>query len=281
MTRRPLVLVLLALAVAAAASPALAFRRDDLGARRTLPVLRVNGIDMDRRAVDAALAAGEITWSRLREIYPEEQLLKGGRTKQEFIIQTDVAEPGIVRQRLGEEQSAEHERLAWEAYRKALAGEDWDLLCKQYSTEPGTSNNGGDIGVVSFSNLVHPFNRAMFSAPVGVVQPPVQTVFGWHVGKVTEIIAPRDITRRDGSPGKAPETRHVKQILILWDLGKNADGLDADLRIEIPDMVKSITMEVLDPSACDEFPHWCGRAAIGTAAAAAAKPSPSEDGTCR
>ena len=261
------------------ASPASAFRRDDLGPRRAAakrvrvvvadradrkskphPALRVNGFEIDSAAVDEALANGPKSWSRLRELHAEDKLLEKDQTRDEFIVLRELAIPAIVRHLFRDQDEANHAR-AQEAYEKAKAGESWEKLVSLYSTEPGVGPKG-DLGVVAYDNLVSPFNRVMFDAPLGEVQPPVQTMFGWHVGKVVEVIPPREIPRADGSVVTRPETRHVEQILIIWDVGDYGDGRSSDLRVELMDITEHVSVEVLDPQYCDELPHWCARKPI-------------------
>lgn len=226
----------------------------------TSPALRVNGQVIDLGTYRRALADGEASWTWLREMHSEDVILKGGLTRQEFIVTAELAEPLAVKSHFGA-QAKDHERLAWEAYERAKRGDDWNLLVETYATEPGARRSHGDLGVVAFDNLVHPFNRVMFAAPVGQVQPPVQTIFGYHVGKVTEVLPPRDITRNDGTVVRRPETRRVSQILIVWDVGEDEEGGTSDLRLELMDLPKRLSVEVLDRSLCGELPHWCERAA--------------------
>lgn len=253
--------LLAALLAAAACTAHAGYRRDDLGPRRRPAVLRIQGVDIDSRTLERTLAEGELSWKMLREMHSEETLLKEGVTKQEFIVLAELAEPLAVRVLFGDEANAALQKAAQDAYERAKAGESWESLVRGISTAPDAAANGGDLGVVAFDNLVHPFNRAMFTAPLGEVQPPVQTVFGWHVGKVTEILAPRDVTRADGSVVRRPETRRVSQILLVWPTEP-----EVDLRVTISALSRNTKVEVLDRSRCDDFPHWCQPAPEATQA---------------
>jgi parvulin-like peptidyl-prolyl isomerase len=54
-------------------------------------------------------------------------------------------------------------------------------LAKKYSTDTGSKAAGGELGISTRSNLVKPFADVAFSLPVGVVSPPTQSQFGWHL----------------------------------------------------------------------------------------------------
>ncbi len=53
-------------------------------------------------------------------------------------------------------------------------------LAAKYSTDPGSKNNGGNLGFQSASALVKPFAQAIFAAKPGAYLE-VHSQFGWHV----------------------------------------------------------------------------------------------------
>jgi peptidyl-prolyl cis-trans isomerase D len=69
------------------------------------------------------------------------------------------------------------------------AGKDFGELAKQYSQDPGSAKNGGDLGWSDRSAFVKPFADALFAMKVGDVAGPVKTQFGYHIIKLDEIQA--------------------------------------------------------------------------------------------
>ena len=65
-------------------------------------------------------------------------------------------------------------------------GADFGELAKAHSTDPGSGANGGDLGCVSRGKYVDAFERAVWEGPVGEVQGPVKTEFGYHLILVTK-----------------------------------------------------------------------------------------------
>ena len=57
-------------------------------------------------------------------------------------------------------------------------------LAKQHSQCP-SGRAGGDLGEFGPGQMVKEFDEVVFSAPVGEVQGPVQTQFGYHLVEVT------------------------------------------------------------------------------------------------
>jgi peptidyl-prolyl cis-trans isomerase D len=70
---------------------------------------------------------------------------------------------------------------------QAKAGKDFGELAKQYSQDPGSAQNGGDLGFAERSSFVKPFADALFSMSVGEIRGPVKTQFGYHIIRLDEI----------------------------------------------------------------------------------------------
>jgi len=63
-------------------------------------------------------------------------------------------------------------------------GADFAELAKVHSTCPSGAQ-GGALGTFGPGQMVKEFDEVVFSAPVGEVQGPVQTQFGYHLVEVT------------------------------------------------------------------------------------------------
>ena len=66
-------------------------------------------------------------------------------------------------------------------------GTDFAALSKQYSKDPGSAQNGGDLGFFKQDQMVPEFAAAAFTLKDNeVTATPVKTQFGWHVIQATE-----------------------------------------------------------------------------------------------
>jgi len=61
-------------------------------------------------------------------------------------------------------------------------------LAKQYSQDPGSAANGGDLGAFGRGMMVKPFEDAAFQLKIGEISGLVQSDFGFHIIKLTKII---------------------------------------------------------------------------------------------
>jgi peptidyl-prolyl cis-trans isomerase SurA len=68
---------------------------------------------------------------------------------------------------------------------KALAGEDFSLLAKTYSQDPGASEGGGDLGWFVKGAMVAEFESAAFALQPGQISAIVETQYGFHIIKCT------------------------------------------------------------------------------------------------
>lgn len=72
------------------------------------------------------------------------------------------------------------------AVEQIRSGEDFGELAKLLSDDPGSANDGGDMGWRSPGTFVPEFEAVAKNAEIGVVSEPFQTRFGWHILEVLD-----------------------------------------------------------------------------------------------
>jgi peptidyl-prolyl cis-trans isomerase D len=78
-------------------------------------------------------------------------------------------------------------------------------LAKQYSQDPGSKDNGGDLGFFARGAMVKPFEEAVFKLKPGQMSGLVESDFGYHIIKLIAIKPAKD---------GEPEQRQASHILL-------------------------------------------------------------------
>jgi peptidyl-prolyl cis-trans isomerase D len=87
--------------------------------------------------------------------------------------------------------------LAQQLSAKAINGDDFSELAKEYSDDIGSKNVGGDLGFNTRGGFVLEFDDALFAMTEGDVSEPVKTEFGYHVIKLEKIRKPDVMSKED------------------------------------------------------------------------------------
>jgi peptidyl-prolyl cis-trans isomerase SurA len=77
-------------------------------------------------------------------------------------------------------------REAMQLRERAMAGEDFGQLAKQYSKDPSAAYNEGNLKYFTALQMVYPFENAAFQTAKGKISMPVRTQYGYHIIKVLD-----------------------------------------------------------------------------------------------
>jgi len=121
-------------------------------------------------------------------------------------------------------------------------GTAFDVLAKQHSQDTGSAENGGDLGFIQKGLMGDEFDSAVFGLIAeGDVSAPVKTEFGYHLIKLTELVAPQG---KSFAEAKQEVTKLYKQSEAEALFYEKAEQL-ADLSYEDPDSLEP-TADALD-----------------------------------
>ncbi|WP_434597054.1 SurA N-terminal domain-containing protein [Pseudomonas sp. R4-83] len=77
-----------------------------------------------------------------------------------------------------------------EVQARLAKGEKFEALAKEFSQDPGSANNGGDLGYAGPGVYDPAFEKALYSLGKDQVSEPVRTDFGYHLIKLLGVEAP-------------------------------------------------------------------------------------------
>jgi parvulin-like peptidyl-prolyl isomerase len=89
---------------------------------------------------------------------------------------------------------------AEEVEKQLQNGGDFAKLAKEKSQDPGSAEQGGDLGCLGKGETVPEFEKAAFAAKQGEIVGPVETEFGYHIIEVTEVRAEETRTLAEVEP---------------------------------------------------------------------------------
>ena len=82
--------------------------------------------------------------------------------------------------------SQQAQELAATLKKRALSGEDFAELAREYSKDIGSAQEGGDLGWASPGQMVPAFETVMAATAKGDISEPFESPFGWHILQVLD-----------------------------------------------------------------------------------------------
>jgi peptidyl-prolyl cis-trans isomerase D len=119
-----------------------------------------------------------------------------------------------------------------EIAKRLAAGEDFAALAKEASQDPGSANEGGDLGFAGPGVYDPAFEEALYALEEGQVSSPVRSDFGWHLIKLMGVRSPEVPALEDMRPelvrelkAQQVEQRFVEASKLLEDTAFESSDL--------------------------------------------------------
>ncbi len=122
---------------------------------------------------------------------------------------------------------------------RAKKGEDFGALAREFSKDPGSAAQGGDLGYFGKGRMVKEFEDAALGAAVGSVVGPVETQYGYHIIKVTDKqtteLSWSEITIKPTLSGATKQRILADAAMAVKDMedGKSIDDIAKNLKRQV------------------------------------------------
>ena len=116
------------------------------------------------------------------------------------------------------------EELINEIYEKLFNGEDFKQLARQFSEDPGSKMDGGELGWSNPGDYDPVFEKTMNATEIGKTSQPVKSYFGWHVIEVLD--------RRNEDVSQEEQKNRAYQIIFKRKFEQELQSTLIELRAE-------------------------------------------------
>ena len=160
----------------------------------TAEQVRVAYLELSLDAMASELAIDDtMLQKRYEELKPELGSAEQRRVRHILVRVAEDAPPETVEQ-------ARTKAAALRA--RLVAGGDFAALAKAESADPGSAEQGGDLGFIDRGSMTAAFDEAAFALAKNTLSEPVRTPFGFHLLEVTDI-----------KPSRVPPLAEVRDTL--------------------------------------------------------------------
>ena len=130
--------------------------------------------------------------------------------------------------------------------KRAQGGEDFAKLAKEFSQDPGSAAQGGDLGMSQRKAFVGPFADAAFSMKVGEITGPVKTQFGYHILKLDAIQAATEKTFEEARADLDTEYRRNEAERLYNDAADKLADAALQNTTDIDEVAHRVGLAVMD-----------------------------------
>ncbi len=116
------------------------------------------------------------------------------------------------------------EMLINDIYKRLQEGEDFKQLARQFSEDPGSKMDGGDLGWSNPGDYDPAFEMTLNATEIGQLSEPVRSSFGWHIIEVMD--------RRNEDVSQEEQKNRAYQIIFKRKFDQELQSTLIELRAE-------------------------------------------------
>ena len=116
------------------------------------------------------------------------------------------------------------EELINDIYKRLTNGEDFKQLARQFSEDPGSKMDGGELGWSNPGDYDPIFEKTLNATEIGKISEPVQSSFGWHIIEAMD--------RRNEDVSQEEQKNRAYQIIFKRKFEQELQSTLIELRAE-------------------------------------------------
>ena len=116
------------------------------------------------------------------------------------------------------------EKLINSIYQRLVEGEDFKQLARQFSEDPGSKMDGGELGWSNPGDYDPAFEQTLNATEIGQLSEPVKSSFGWHIIEVMD--------RRNEDVSQEEQKNRAYQIIFKRKFEQELQSTLIELRAE-------------------------------------------------
>ncbi|MBY6203923.1 SurA N-terminal domain-containing protein [Halomonas denitrificans] len=121
----------------------------------------------------------------------------------------------------GEERTADEAEALAESLRERIDnGEAFGELAAEFSDDPVSAEDGGDLGWLEPGIIDPAFDDALFALDIGEISAPVESDFGWHIIRLDDIREPRGQSFEEARAEVLEEVRAERAEELYFELSE-------------------------------------------------------------
>lgn len=208
--------------------------------------IKTKNFNGDEKLFTQTLSLNKITLAQLRESLRKSKLVEKLKKQVTDDIKIDDKDKKDYYQKnkaqydTPEEVKASHilvkdEKLANSLYDQLVKGAKFEDLAKKNSTDPGSKENGGDLGFFGKGRMVPEFEKTAFALKNGELSKPVKSQFGYHIIKRTDYKPAKESSYDEVKANIEEELKRTKSDEAIQKFTK-AERDKAEVIIYIPSL---------------------------------------------
>jgi peptidyl-prolyl cis-trans isomerase C len=181
-------------------------------------------LSVDRYVVEKFAPAVQVPEATIRSYYdthPNEMKVAERRRVRHILIRPESEDPAA---------KGKAAKLAGDLLARLKKGEDFAALASQYSADPGSKGNGGELPPIGRGETVPPFEQAAWALAKGQTSGVVESPFGFHLIQLIDVV-PASTVPYDQVRGRLEQ--FLRQRDLKQTVRTHADQLRAKTKVEV------------------------------------------------